>query len=197
MELGQTLQRVGDMQFFLYRRPVHPELFHIHQERRVTARRYQASFWVMGLTHAVTVQANDRVMTELTADDQELLPQTGCAVSFRFRGERDHVERFDDGVRYILSSQIEKLSPNLFNATHRDLVRYGSTRGMFLSFEEWADNGPEPFSFLDYEVRDSELHVHAYHAFPADCTILKTQSIFEIGPVPRSKSPARAARTSL
>ncbi len=181
------------MQFFLYRRPMHPELFHIHQERHVTARKYQANFWIMGLTHAVTVQAGDRIMTELTADDQELLPP-GAAVSFRFRGERDHIERFDDGVRYILSSQIERLSPNLFNATHRDLVRYGHTRGMFLSFQEWADNGPEPFSFLDYEVRDSELHVQAYHAFPADCTILKTQSIFEINPVPTGKPSPKVSR---
>ncbi len=184
------------MQFFLYRRQIHPELFHIHQERRVSARRYEATFWIMGLTHAVAVQAGDRVLTELTADDQELLPQAGCALTFRFRGERDQVEDFEDGVRYILSSQIEKLSPNLFNATHRDLVRYGSTRGIFLPFHDWADNGPEPFSFLDYEVRDSELHVQSYHAFPADCTILKTQSIIEIGPVPKAKTPARASRTA-
>ncbi|MGB9623242.1 MAG: DUF2617 family protein [Phycisphaerae bacterium] len=191
MELGQTLQRVGDMQFFLYRRPIHPELFHIHQERRVSSRRYHANLWIMGLTHAVTVQAGDRVITELTADDQELLPQAGCVTTFRFRGERDHVERFDDGLRYILSTQIERLSPNLFNATHRDLVRYGSNRGMFLSFEEWADNGPEPFTFLDYELRDSEFHVQAFHAFPADCTILKTQSIFEIGDPPVGKPVKR------
>lgn len=179
------------MQFFLYRRPLHPELFHIHQERRVNARRYHANLWVMGLAHAVTVQSGDRVITELTADDQELLPQAGCVTTFRFRGERDHTERFDDGIRYILSTQVERLSPNLFNATHRDLVRYGTNRGMFLVFEEWADDGPAPFTLLDYEVRDSELHVQSFHAFPADYTILKTQSIFEIGPVPRDKATPR------
>ncbi len=57
---------------------------------------------------------------------------------------------------------------------------------MFLAFEEWADNGPEPFTFLDYELRDSELHVQSFHAFPADCTILKTQSIFEIDAPPKA-----------
>ena len=84
-------------------------------------------------------------------------------------------------MQYILSTQVEKLSQNLFSATHRDLVRYAANRGMFLSFEEWADDGPEPFTFLDYEMRDDQLHVQSFHAFPADCTILKTQSIFEIG----------------
>lgn len=173
------------MQFFLYRRPLHPELFCIHQERRVSTRRYHANVWIMGLTHAVTVQAGDRVVTELTADDHELLPQAGRVMTFRFRGERDHVERFDDGLRYILSTQVERLSPNLFNATHRDLVRYGSSRGMFLEFDEWADDGPPPFTFVDYELRDSELHVQTFHSFPADHTILRTQSIVEIDAEPR------------
>ncbi|MBN1490565.1 MAG: DUF2617 family protein [Phycisphaerae bacterium] len=192
MELGQTLQRVGDMQFFLYRRALHPELFHIHQERRIESRRYHANLWIVGLTHAVTVQADDRIITELTADDHELLPEAGRVTTFRFRGERDHTERFDDGMRYILSTQVEKLSPNLFNATHRDLVRYGANRGMFLAFQEWTDNGPEPFTFLDYEVRDKELHIQSFHAFPADHTILKTQSIFEIGPRPKSKDASKS-----
>jgi hypothetical protein len=180
------------MQFFLYRRPLHPELFHIHQERRVSSRRYHANIWIMGLTHAVTVQAGDRILTELTADDHELLPQAGRVMSFRFRGERDHHEPFDDGIRYILSTQVERLSPNLFNATHRDLVRYAANRGMFLKFEEWADDGPEPFTFIDYEVRDQELHVQAFHAFPADYTILKTQSIVEVETAPALKTPGRS-----
>lgn len=192
MELGQTLQRVSDMQFFLYRRALHPELFCIHQERRISSRRYHANIWIMGLTHAVTVQAGERIMTELTADDHELLPAAGRAVTFRFRGERDHIERFDDGMQYILSTQVEKLSPNLFSATHRDLVRYGSNRGMFLSFDDWADDGPSPFTFIDYEMRDDQLHVQSFHAFPADCTILRTQSIFEIGAVPSPKAPVRS-----
>jgi len=187
VELGQTLQRVGDLQFFLYRRPLHPELFHIHQERTVSSRRYHANFWIMGLTHAITVQAGERIITELTADDQELLPHAGRVTTFRFRGERDHIERFDDGLRYILSTQVERLSPNLFNATHRDLVRYGANRGMFVAFDEWADDGPAPFTFLDYELRDRELHVQSFHAFPADYTILKTQSIFEIDVPPKGK----------
>ncbi len=38
-----------------------------------------------------------------------------------------------------------------------------------------------PFSFVDFDARDHEFHVHAFHAFPEELTLLKTQSIFEIG----------------
>ena len=103
-----------------------------------------------------------------------------------FRGERDHLEKFDDGTRYILSTQVERMNRNLFHASHRDLMNYGSARGLVVRFEDWADEeNLVPFSFINWELRDREMHVQAFHAFPADYTILKTQSIFEVGP--RSK----------
>lgn len=194
MELGQTLQRVTDLKFVLYRRPLHPELFHIHQSRHLERFTYQADIWVMGLSHVVSVQSAGRCVTEVTADDIEVLPQNGLVTSFQFRGERDHLETFDDGMRYILSTQVERMSQNLFHASHRDLLNYASTRGMLVRFDDWAESGAlVPFTFIDFEARDKELHVQAFHAFPADYTILKTQSIIEVGmkPQPRPRSHKR------
>ena len=39
----------------------------------------------------------------------------------------------------------------------------------------------EDFLIVDFDARDHELHIHAFHAFPEELTLLKTQSIFEIG----------------
>lgn len=182
MELGRTLQKVADLKFVLYRRGLHPELFHIHRSRHLERPSYQADIWVTGLSHVVTVQSAGRCVTEATSDDIEVLPHNGMVTSFQFRGERDHLETFDDGMRYILSTQVERMNQNLFHATHRDLLRYGSSRGLLVRFEDWADEEElAPFSFLDFEARDQELHVHAFHAFPADYTVLKTQSIIEVG----------------
>jgi hypothetical protein len=189
VELGQTLQRVTDLKFVLYRRPLHPELFHIHQSRHLERFAYQADIWVMGLSHVVSVQSAGRCVTEVTADDIEVLPQNGMVTSFQFRGERDHAETFDDGMHYILSTQVERMSQNLFHASHRDLLNYASTRGMLIRFDDWAEGGTlVPFTFVDFEARDKELHVQSFHAFPADFTILKTQSIIEVGAKPQPKA---------
>jgi hypothetical protein len=136
----------------------------------------------MGLSHVVTLQSAGRCVTEATTDDVEVLPQNGLVMSFQFRGERDHLEDFDDGMRYILSSQVERMNQNLFHASHRDLLRYASNRGVLVSFDDWAEEAElAPFTFIDYEARNRELHVQAFHVFPADYTILKTQSIVEVG----------------
>lgn len=181
MERGQTIQRVEELHFCLYQRAVHPELFHIHHVKRIERSRYHAEIWIVGLAHVVTVQCGDQILTELITEDTELLPKTGLATSFRFRGERDHAQSFNGGMKYILSTQVERMTPQLFPATHRDYVHHAQNRELFIPFEDWAHNGLAPFTFIDYDARDHEFHVHAFHAFPEELTLLKTQSIFEIG----------------
>ncbi len=181
MERGQTKQRVEELLFCLYQRPIHPELFDIRQVKRLSKPRYQAEIWLCGLAHVIMVRAGDQTLTELITEENELLPKSGLATSFRFRGERDHAQAFDNGLKYILSTQVERLTPQLFPATHRDYVHYAQNRGLFNKFEEWTYDGLAPFSFVDFDPRDHELHIHAFHAFPEEMTLLKTQSIFEIG----------------
>lgn len=188
VELGQTLQKVADLKFVLYRRPLHPELFHIHDSRHLERPAYQADIWVMGLSHVVAVQSQGRCITEVTTEDIEVLPQNGMVTSFQFRGERDHHQKFDDGIHYILSTQVERMNRNLFHASHRDLMNYASTRGMLVKFDDWVDgDNLVPFTFMDWETRDREIHVQSFHSFPADYTILKTQSIIEVTDPPKAK----------
>lgn len=180
MELGQTKQRIDELHFYLYQRALHPELFRIHQVKHVRQTRYHAEIWIVGLAHVVSFNAGRSCLTELIADECEMLPKIGLAMSFRFRGERDYSHSFDSGMKYILSTQVERMTPNLFPSSHRDLLTYGRTRSMFQSFGEWESDGLEPFTFIDHEAREREFHVHAYHVFPEEMTLLRTQSIFEV-----------------
>lgn len=181
VQRSQTRQRVEDLHFCLYERAIHPELFHIHCVKQIKQARYQAEIWIVGLAHVVTVQCGDQILTELIVEDTEMLPKAGLSTSFRFRGERDHAQSFPNDMEYILSTQVERMTPQLFPATHRDYVHYAQNRGLYVSFPEWTHEGLAPFSFIDFDARDHEFHVHAFHAFPEDLTLLKTQSIFEIG----------------
>ena len=184
MERGQTKQgrqRVEDLHFCLYQRAIHPELFHINRVKRIDQPRYQAEIWVIGLAHVVTVQSGGLILTELITEDTELLPKVGLATSFRFRGERDHCQGFTDDVKYILSTQVERMTPQLYPATHRDYVHHAQNRGIYVPFEEWVHDGLVPFTFIDFDARDHEFHVHAFHSYPEELTLLKTQSIFEVG----------------
>jgi hypothetical protein len=179
---------VEDLQLCLYQRALHPELFQIHRVKRIEQPRYQVEIWVLGLAHVVTMQSGNQILTELITEENELLPKSGLATSFRFRGERDHAQSFET-MKYILSTQVERLTSQLFPATHRDYMHYAQNRGVLVPFNEWSHGGLPPFSFIDFDARDHEFHVHAFHAFPEELTLLKTQSIFEI-----VKRPTKTSR---
>lgn len=182
MELGLTKQRSSDLNFFLYRRALHPELFHIYLDKHIEYSNFQADIWVTGLGHLVTLQSGGTMVTELMAAPSDLLTDRNLVTQFRFRGERDFQYRFGDSVRYIFSSQIEETTEHIFRTTNRDLVRYAQRKGLFVPYGQWRSNGLDPFSFIDYETRRHELHIHAYHVFPGEWRILRTQSIFETAP---------------
>lgn len=185
LDLSLTRQRSTELSFFLYRRALHPELFHIFLDKHIEYGNFQADIWVTGLGHLVTFQSNGVLVTELTAPPSELLTDRNLVTQFRFRGERDFQYRFNENVRYIFSSQIEDTTEHIFRTTYRDLARYAKQRGLYVPYTQWATNGLDPFSFIDYEMRLNELHIHAYHAFPGEWRFLRTQSIFETGPAAR------------
>jgi len=185
LELGHTEQCVDELHFSLYQRALHPELFKIYLARRVEHRLYSAEIWVVGLGHVVTVQFGSSYLTEVVAQPSDLLARNGLVTAFRFRGERDYAQNINGNLKYILSTQVERMTPNLFPTTHRDLMLDGERRGLIVKFEESACDGMEPFTYMDFEAREREFHIHAFHVFPHERSIVKTQSIFETEKKPR------------
>lgn len=178
-ELGAGPILATDLNLLLYDRPLHPELFRIYSDHRVEQGKYHANIWIVGLGHLVTVTKNGRTLTELICRDSEVLPTRGVLTRFRLKGERDQDRRVD-GWCYMASTQIETMDEALYKSVHVDLIRHSAKRGWFYQYENWGDGELAPFSYIDHEARDSEFHIHAFHAFPAERTIVKTQTIFEI-----------------
>jgi len=178
--LASVLQAV-DLQLFLYDRPLHPELFRHFADYRIRQQHYTADIWVVGLSHVVTVACGDKSVTELVAPESEVLPARGVLTRFRMKGERDLERKASDGGwHYMVSTQVETMEEPLYKSVHNDLLRHAQVRSGFVQYEQWADGDLIPFSYIDHEARDREFHVHAFHAFPLEHTLVKTQSIFEL-----------------
>jgi len=96
------------------------------------------------------------------------------------RGEKDHECKRAEGINYMMNFQVESMSPAVYSKTHHDLARLGSRRGLLVPFPTWMARSLTPFSYIDYDAKPNELHVFAFHAFPQDLTVIKTQSIFEL-----------------
>ena len=178
--LSNSAVQAADLHMFLFDRPLHPELFRHYRDFRISQGRYHADVWVTGLNHVVTLTSGKRSLTELLSHDNDLLPSRGVLSRFRLKGERDQERRLPDGWCHMVSSQVEVMDEPLYKSVHNDLLRHACKRGWFCAYDEWAEGDLVPFTYLDHEARDTEFHVHAFHAFPLERTLIKTQSIFEL-----------------
>jgi hypothetical protein len=180
MESPKTNVAVGELTFSLFQRALHPELFNIYGRRHLKTEQYEVVVWATGCSHVVSVFAGDVCLTELISPNSELLPKRGLIERFQFRGQRTHKCTLSRGLSYMTDFQVEKMSANLYRQSHLDLQRFARNRGMFITFPEYISGGLEPFSYIDFEARRYELHIHAFHAFPDQVTIIKTQSLFDL-----------------
>ncbi len=179
MSLGQK-QRVDGLRFYLYDRPLHPELFDLYHDCRIVKAGYEAQIWVTGCTHVIGFYRDDACLVEVTAGAADELPQRGRLLEMPFRGEKEHQRKRGDGISYMMNFQVEQMSRAVYARTHHDLARLGARRGLFVPFPTWMSNQLTPFTYINYDVRPNELHVFAFHAFPQDLSMIKTQSIFEL-----------------
>ena len=180
MAIGQK-ERLATLRFYLYDRPLHPELFDIHHDHHIVKSAYDAQVWVTGCSHVIGFFREKMSLVEVIGDCESELPQRGLLLELPFRGERDHESKRAEGINYMMSFQVETMSPAVYSKTHHDLARIGSNRGLFVPFPMWMVHSLTPFTYIDYQAKPNELHVFAFHAFPEELTLVKTQSIFELG----------------
>ena len=186
MDVPRTNVTVSELTFSLFQRPLHPELFRIYARRHLKTERYEMVLWATGSSHVVSVFSEDVCLTELISVPGQLLPKRGLIERFQFRGQRTHKCTLSRGLSYMTDFQVEKMSPNLYRQSHLDLQRFARNRGLFVAFGgaggagATGAEGLEPFSYIDFEARREELHIHAFHAYPDQVTIIKTQSLFDL-----------------
>ena len=78
-----------------------------------------------------------------------------------------------------MSSQVEILPPEQFLHVHEELVADGARKGMLFHFRPENRFGLSPLGVVIVEALPACLSVSAFHTFPDEFAIIKTQSLIE------------------
>src|SRR5689334_4756443 len=111
MPLDYEKQSVAEMEFCLYSRPLHPELFQIYAQRQLAVEGLEARLWLVGGGHVAELRHPHGCLSETAAARSELRPKAGLLHVIPFRGERSQQFDWRNGVKYSMASQVEQLSP--------------------------------------------------------------------------------------
>jgi hypothetical protein len=179
MKSNHINQSISEQTFHLFNRPVHPELFEIHESCQFKQGDYEAQIWITGTSHVVSLFCESKCITELISPPDQMLPVRGLIKDFQLSENKNYKYAWPDGMQYMLNSSVETMSVNVFKQTQLDLIKKSNNGGMFAQFPQWNNGEFTPITFLDFEARQDSLNVSAWHTFPEQLSILKTQSILK------------------
>jgi hypothetical protein len=159
---------------------LHPELFTICGSRTVKRGDYQAKIDITSAGHVVTWRYGGLTLTEVAASAYPTLPERRRLMSYRLRGQRTDGVQCRGGVSYQVSFQLEPVEPEVFWTFQEELTRDGLRQGMFHKFDSSGRLALGAISYINVETRSRSLLVQAFHTFPDDYAIVKTQSLIKV-----------------
>lgn len=171
---------VSDLMLHLFERPLHPELFEVCREESIVQPEYSARIRLCDSGHLVTFQTGRTVLTEVLTRRGQPLPERNERMSRALKGCRDESVELNGPLSYHVSFQVEKLAPEVFLTLHEELLLDCQHAPIAQSFGSANRLAPAALSFVQTDIWTHSLLIHAFHTFPEDCAIVKTQSLFEL-----------------
>jgi hypothetical protein len=172
--------KVNELLFQLYGRALHPELFQVHESRTVRRGEYEAKIDITSAGHVVTWRYHGLTLTEVAAGSTQPLPQKRRLLSAKLRGLRNERIACRGGAVYQVSFQLEPVDPEVFWTFQQELSLDGRRQGMLHTFASSGRLAVGALSYVNVETRSRCLLVQAFHTFPDDYAIVKSQSLFEV-----------------
>ena len=180
LEVLTVRPKVAELVFQLYGRPLHPELFEVHSSRTIERGDYVATVSITNAGHVVSFRREGFTLTEVATSAQHPLPQKRRLLSYRLKGERNDCIECRGGVTYQCNFQLEPVEPEVFWTFQQELAEDGQRQGMLQTFSSSGRMAVGALSYVHIETRNRSLLVQAFHTFPDDFAIVKSQTLFEI-----------------
>jgi len=168
---------IADLKLSLFLRPLHPEFFEIRARRTFEQTGFGGCVWLLACGHVITFIDGPNAITEVMAPRELELPRRGLVRTVDVMGEHEHRLETRGPVLYQMAYQVDHEGPETYVREAEDLL--ASARQGHLFAESAQEAAKRPFSYAVPEPRGTGLLVHTWHGFPAENTILKTQTLIE------------------
>ena len=83
-------------------------------------------------------------------------------------------------MKYDVKFQLEPVPADVFWTFQQELTSDASRRGMLQRFDSSGRMNLGAISYINVETRNRCLMVQAFHTFPDDYAIVKSQSLFQL-----------------
>ena len=168
---------VADLRLSIYLRALHPEFFTIRARKGFSHGPVEADVWLLDVGHVITFIDGPNAVTEVIAPRDLELPPRGLIRAHDLVGEREHSLEARGPIIYRMAYQVDAELHETYLKEAVELL--ASAQQGHLLAETPREAARRPFSYAVPEARGTGVLVHTWHGFPAESTILKTQTLIE------------------
>jgi hypothetical protein len=180
MGVSSGRSRVTDLAFQVFGRVLHPDWFAVRVHRRLAQGAWEADVRIIEGGHAIVWRAGPVRLTEVLSGPGTALPEPGLLFRSAVRHERSTALRPGGSTEYQTCFEVEKIDREIFAHLNDELTLDAAKGGLFHRWAPANRLAPSPISHLHVESRPRGLLVQAFHTFPDEQAIVRTQSLFEI-----------------
>ena len=179
MGVSYGKSRVADQVFQVFARAIHPDWFAVRQHRRVGQDGWEADIRIIEGGHAIIFRSGAIRLSEVLAGPETRLPEPGLLFHSSIRRERSTSLRPGDALDYQTCFDVERVDPEVFAHLSDEMILDDRRGRLFHRFAPANRMAAAPISHIHIEARVRGLSVHAFHSFPDERAIIRTQSLFE------------------
>jgi hypothetical protein len=190
MGVSSGRSRVTDLAFQVFGRVVHPDWFTVKVHRRFAQGAWEADVRIIEGGHAIVWRSGLVRLSEVLSGPDTVLPEPGLLFHSSVRHERSTALRPGGSTEYQTCFEVERIDPEVFAHLNAELELDAAKGGLFHRWTPPNRLAPSPISHLHIESRPRGLLVQAFHTFPDEQAIVRTQSLFEIRSGPSAPPPA-------
>jgi hypothetical protein len=172
--------KIAELVFEVFGRPLHPELFEVYSSRTLERGEYTAKVDITSAGHVVTWRYRGLTLTEVAAAANHPLPKKRRLMTHPLKGQLTDQMTCRGGARYQVSFSLEPVEPEVFWTFQQELSLDGSRHGLLHRFDSSGRMAVGALSYINIESRNRSLLIQAFHTFPDDYAIVKSQSLFEV-----------------
>jgi hypothetical protein len=170
--------KIAELAFRVFSRALHPELYTVHQSRRIERTGYEARIDITSCGHVVTWVGGGITFCEVATSASQPLPAKRCLLSLPLKGSRtDRTQH--GGAVYRTSFHLESVAPDMFWMVGQTLSNE-ATQGLLHRFDSSGRMALGALSYVNIETRSQSMLIQAIHTFPDDYAILKVESLFTL-----------------
>lgn len=174
--------KISELDFRVFGRPLHPELFETFATRSIVREAYQLRVDITNAGHLLTWQRDGLTICEVAASHHQPLPEHRLLYHQPVGSPSSHHLSFQKQIDYSFRFQLEPADPFLFASIQSELLKSSPCEGMVFQFQSSGRMALGAISYVNIQSRMNRVHIRAFHTFPDAYVVMKSESVLLVKP---------------